>query len=262
MSNYLAVEENLRATLSLFSLARADGEVLELPGLVAVCAGVHFSTFNAVVLTAPVEKAEELRARLEVPARYFRRRRLPWSLWLCEEWLAAPLRRKADDLLETAGMRRLISMPGMLAERLAPTSRTLPLLLIRRVEDQATRQAFERLMTATFDVPPTISHQIYGAAALWENGLVGWVGYLGQVPVSCAATRVAGGVIGLYAVGTLPAFQRQGYGETVARHAIERAQAASGLTISALQATPAGFKLYQRMGFRTVTRYSIYAAYP
>jgi len=262
MFSFEVLEQNLRAALSVFGRARPQAEVCELPGLLVVCAGVYFSTFNAVLLTEPAERADELRRRLEAAERYFRSRKLPWSLWLCEEWLEKPLRRNAMGVLESAGLRWLISMPGMAAAHLAPLTRTLPGLTFRAVEDEQTRRAFERIMTGAFDVPTSIAHQIYGAAETWQDGLSGWVGYLGNLPVTCAATRVAAGVIGLYAVGTLPAFQRRGCAEAVARYAIEQAQAASGLSSSVLQSTPAGLRLYRRLGYQAVAHYSVYAAYP
>lgn len=77
--------------------------------------------------------------------------------------------------------------------------------------------------------------------------------------MATAAMLIAGGVIGVYAVGTLPQHQRKGCGEAVMRHALEQAHAESGLERSVLQASAAGFHLYQRMGYRTVTRYAVFA---
>jgi len=260
MCGFQAMEENLRATLGVFGRARPDGEVRQFPGLAVVCSGVRFSTFNAALLTSPVETAEELRSRVEPAAGYFRRRDLPWSLWLCEEWLQGRLRKRAWRVGEEAGLRLLIQMPGMAAGRLRPPSRPLPPLTFRPVEEEVTRQAFQFLMSAAFEVPAAVSRQIYGAEQTWQDGLAGWVAYWDGCAVATAATRVAGGVIGLYAVGTLPAFRRQGCAEAIVRHALGRAQAASGLEQSVLQSTAAGVSLYRKLGYRDVARYSVYTS--
>jgi len=259
--SFEVLELNLRAALGVFSRARPDGEVRELPGLELICSGVRFSTFNAVVLTDPADSEDELGARLREAREYFRRRGLPWSLWLCESWLNRKLRRSAGRVLEAAGLRLLVRMPAMVAERLRPPSRRLPELVFRKVGDETTRRAFAEIMSATFAVPAALAYQVYGAEATWRDGFTGWVGYLEGMAVTTAATRVAAGAVGLYAVGTLPAFRGQGCAEAAVRHALHQAQTASGIETSVLQSTPAGLRLYEKLGYRRVTDYSVYVSY-
>ncbi|MGB9605198.1 MAG: GNAT family N-acetyltransferase [Bryobacteraceae bacterium] len=258
--SFEVLELNLRATLGVFSRAHPAGEVRSLRGLELICAGVRFSTFNAVLLTDPASDEDELLERLQAPRQYFVAHGLPWSVWLCEEWLAPRLKRRADAIFEAAGLRLLTRMPGMVALRLNPPARRLPSLAFRKVEDEATRRAFEQIMSATFDVPPAIARQIYGAEATWRDGLTGWVGCLRDFPVTSAATRVAAGVVGVYAVGTLPGFRGQGCAEAVMRHALQEAQAASGIETSVLQSTSVGLRLYEKLGYRPVTGYRVYVA--
>lgn len=253
------MEENLRATLSVFSRASPEGEIRQYPGVALICAAVRFSTFNAALLTAPVEAEGDLRRRIELASLYFRRRGLPWSVWLCEEWLGKQIRGKARQVFAEAGLHGLIEMPGMAAERLRPPTRALPSLKFRRVSDEPTRGAFQQIMAVAFGVPLPVARQIYGAHATWEDGLTGWVGYLHGCPATSAATRAAAGVIGLYAVGTLPAFQRQGCAEAMVRHALAQARGA-GEAPSVLQSTAPARRLYERIGYRAVARYTVYTA--
>jgi hypothetical protein len=44
------------------------------------------------------------------------------------------------------------------------------------------------------------------------------------------------------------------------RHAVAEAQRRHGIDRTILQSTPAGHRLYQRMGFRTVTNIAVYAS--
>jgi len=74
------------------------------------------------------------------------------------------------------------------------------------------------------------------------------------------AVVAGGGVLGVYNVATLPGCQRRGFGETVMRHALADAHRRLGLSRVILQSTPAGFRLYERMGFRTVASVAVYAS--
>jgi ribosomal protein S18 acetylase RimI-like enzyme len=71
---------------------------------------------------------------------------------------------------------------------------------------------------------------------------------------------MGGGAIGVYNVATMPDHQRRGYGEAVMRHAVAEAQREHGIERTILQSTPAGLSLYERMGYRTITRVSVYAS--
>jgi hypothetical protein len=43
------------------------------------------------------------------------------------------------------------------------------------------------------------------------------------------------------------------------RHALEDARRTHGIERSILQATPAGYHLYERMGYRTITSVAVYS---
>ena len=85
-------------------------------------------------------------------------------------------------------------------------------------------------------------------------------GYHDGEPVSTAAIVVGGGAIGVYNVATLPGSQRRGFGEAVMRHALAEARKRHVTERLILQSTPAGLRLYERMGFRTVTRVAVYSS--
>jgi GNAT superfamily N-acetyltransferase len=84
-------------------------------------------------------------------------------------------------------------------------------------------------------------------------------GYIDGAPVSAAAAIRTDEVVGVYAVGTLEAFRGHGLGTALTWAAIAR-----GLDwacrLAILQASELGFPVYQRMGFRTVSRYVEYEA--
>jgi ribosomal protein S18 acetylase RimI-like enzyme len=107
-------------------------------------------------------------------------------------------------------------------------------------------------------VPLAWFREVFDNDTVWER-FAGYVGYAGGEPVSTAAVVMGGGAIGVYNVATIPTQQRRGYGEAVMRYALADAKREHGIERTILQSTPAGFKLYERMGYRTVARVSVYS---
>lgn len=253
------MEQNLRMALGSFARAKSTGELRAFPGITVCCADVDFAMFNSSVITERVENSRELEARIETAAAYYAKRKLPWSCWLCRDWVDQASRGRVIDTFYRNGLHLVVELPGMEAPRLAPPLRPLPELVYRRVEDEPTRADFNHIMAATFGIPFSISKQIYQSPATWQGEMKGWVGYLGREPVSSAATLVAGGVAGVYAVGTIPRHRRKGYAEAVMRHALAQARLESGIERTVLEASDQGYRLYEKMGYRTVTRYAVFA---
>lgn len=259
MTPFEAMEENLRAMLAVFARAKASAETRGYPGVAVTYSGVQFSMFNSAILTAPVRSGRELDQRIKAAATHFAARRSPWSLWLCESWLDKPVRSQAGEISSRNGLHLVVELPGMEAERIAPPERELPRLEYRRVVDDPTRSDFNHIMSVAFGIPFAISREVYEAEKTWRGDFEGHVAYAGGAPVATAATLAAGGVVGVYAVGTLPSQQRKGYGEAVMRHTLEQVRQASGFEHTVLQSSEAGFRLYQKMGYRTIARYAVFA---
>ena len=254
------VEENLRQSFRALAADRSSGEVREIAGVTIASAGTLFQMFNAAFLSSPVAGAEDLERRVAMARVHFRARGLPWSFWVCEGLLAPKLQRRADGIFERNRLRHAVQLPGMCAERLLPPRRVLPELEIRRVGDESTRLAFCDIGCACFHVPLNWFREIFLERRLWNGGLAGYVGYVNGEAVATAATITAGGAVGVYNVGTLPAHRRRGHGEAVVRHALEKARQESGCERTILQSTEHGLGLYLSMGYRTVTNVNVYAS--
>jgi ribosomal protein S18 acetylase RimI-like enzyme len=147
----------------------------------------------------------------------------------------------------------------MLAERVAPPVKRLPRMEVRRVRDGGARDAFCGIGSACFHVPVLWFQEVFDSESVWER-FAAYVGYADGEPVSTAATVIGCDAIGVYNVATLPDRQRLGYGEAVMRYALAEARREHGMERSVLQSTPAGYKLYERMGYRTVAKLAVYAA--
>ena len=257
--NFEAVAENLRESFRIIAASRVAGEVRELPGVSIASAGVAFQMFNAAFLSAPVPTEADLSRCILMCSLQFNTRGLEWSFWVCEDWLAAKAHRHLRQVFEKHGLRRTVELPGMVAESLKPPTRQLPEIEIRRVRESRTGDDFRGIGSVCFHVPIAWFNEVFDQDSVWDR-FVGYVGYVDGVPVSTAATVACGNTIGVYNVATLPEYRRRSYGEAVMRHALEEAERERPSRPVVLQSTEAGLRLYERMGFRTVARFSVYAS--
>ena len=147
----------------------------------------------------------------------------------------------------------------MAAERLAPPVKALPRLDMRRVEDARTRDAFCAIGSVCFHVPLSWFREVFDSDSVWRR-FAAYVGYADEEPVSTAAVVMDGKALGVYNVATLPGYQRRGYGEAVMRHALADASREFAVERMVLQSTPAGYQLYKRMGFQTITNVAVYSS--
>jgi ribosomal protein S18 acetylase RimI-like enzyme len=257
--NFQPVADNLRESFRIVAGSRTDGEVRELHGVSIASANVTFQMFNAAFLSTPVETAADLTQRVLIANIHFGSRGREWAWWMCEDWLEPRMRRRARQVLERQGLRHSTDLPGMCADRIVGPRRPLPVLEMRRVGDETTRNAFCEIGSVCFHVPISWFREVFDNNVVWAN-FASYVGYLNGHPVSTAAIVRGAGVLGVYNVATLPGYQRHGYGEAVMRHALVEAHRELGEMPVILQSTPAGLKLYERMGFRTITRVAVYAS--
>jgi len=253
------VADNLRESFRVIAASRSPGEVRELLGVSIAAAGVTFQMFNAAFLSGPVANDAELSQRIMLPALHFDVRGLDWAFWVCEDWLEPRARRRSRQVFERHGLRHSVDLPGMVTEYVLPPVKPLPRMDVRRVCDVSTRDAFCAIGSVCFHVPISWFREVFDCDSVWEN-FAGYVGYVDQEPVSTTAIVMGGSAIGVYNVATMPAHQRHGYGEAVMREALADARRKHGIEQVILQSTPAGYRLYERMGFRTVTTVAVYSA--
>jgi ribosomal protein S18 acetylase RimI-like enzyme len=250
------VADNLRESFRVIAASRGDGEVRELRGVSIASSGVTFQMFNAAFLSEPVGQDAELTQRIMLPKVHFNARGLEWAFWVCEDWMATGTRRRSRTAFERHGLRHSVDLPGMVADQLRPPARALPRIEVRRVTPGPTRDAFCSIGSLCFHVPLPWFLEVFESPSVWER-FAAFVGYADGQAVSTAAIVMGAGAAGVYNVATLPGHQRRGYGEAVMRHALEEARRLNGVSRMVLQSTPAGYRLYERMGFRSVTRVSV-----
>jgi ribosomal protein S18 acetylase RimI-like enzyme len=257
--NFENVANNLRESFRIVACSRPAGELRELRGVSIAAAGVTFQMFNAAFLSGQVAGEAELSQRILLASIHFDARGLEWAYWVCEDWIETRARRHARRVFERHGLRHSVDLPGMVAERILPPVGPLPRLEVLRVRSAATRDAFCAIGAVCFHVPISWFREVFDSEAVWDR-FAGYVGYWDGEPVSTAAAILGGGAIGIYNVATLPGWQRRGFGEAVMRHALEEARRQHGIEHSVLQSTPAGYRLYERMGYRPVASIAVYSS--
>ncbi len=245
--------------MRFFGRARSDAEVHEMPGVSVIYCGLDYAAFNAAIMgdSSPADDAE-LARRIEGPADHFESRKLRWSYWYCDDLVGKPLIPRARTLLQRHGMVELTDAPGMVAHGLAPPTRELPEIEVRPVADQDTRSAFAHITSLSFEVPWTICREVYGAERAWRGSFRGYVGFVDGMAVSTTAVVVAGGVAGIYSVGTLPGKRGRGYAEALMRNVLDRVRQETGVERTVLQSTRTGFSMYARMGYEPVTSFTVF----
>jgi len=253
------VAENLRESFRIIAGSRDAGEVRELPGVSIASAGVAFQMFNAAFFSGPVATEAELSRSILMCSLQFNARGLEWSFWVCEDWLGPRPRQRARKIFEKHGLRRTAELPGLVAETIGPPTRRLPEIEVLRVKDSRTGDDFRGIGSVCFHVPLVWFNEVFDHESVWER-FAGYVGYVDGVPVSTTAIVACGDTIGVYNVATLPDQRRRGYGEAVMRYALAEAERERPSRPVVLQSTQDGLCLYERMGFRTVARFSVYAS--
>ena len=246
---HVLIETNHRLASRFYAHA---GSAVVLPGALAIHSGYNTTAFNISSLTGPTP---QLPTVLKTLTAHYDGLRTGSSFWLCEQYAAAPDRAAMLDF----GYAFQQSAPGMLAESFpAPRHALTNDLSIRRVETAQEALVFAHLVSIIFHVSFPLCQCIYGNVDVWRPPVYGFLAYRLEEPVACAMVTADAGVAGFYSVGTLPHFQGRGYGEKIMRHAAAYSETPLGCRLSVLQSSPAGRKLYDRLGFREFTRFSIF----
>ena len=244
---------NLVASLSFY------GHVEERADLILITAPVAFSVFNIAMLSRPLPDDGAFRERLRTAAQHYQGLRHSWSFWICEDFINGRTLRRLHDEAEAFGLVCIAEPPGMELDDLPPPTRPLPALEFKPINDSAMRATFARMANACFQIPPMVASAVYEDAERWKSPVRMWIGYHNGVAVTSAATVEGGGALGIYSVGTLAEWRGKGCAEAVMRHAVRRARedGASGPLV--LQSSHSGLPLYRALGFKKITRYSVFA---
>lgn len=125
---------------------------------------------------------------------------------------------------------------------------------IRQVTDAVGVANHMTTATDGFGVPPSIMPGIMCVDLARRDGWTVYVGYQAGKPVCTGLGLRTGRTIGVYNISTLPSARGNGYGRAITARVVADGMR-SGCDVAILQATEMGRPIYERMGFRLITRY-------
>lgn len=242
-----------------------QGDVVERRGvgLVAVFSHPTLSMLNATVMARRMDDLGALERCARAALRLGAERRWPWFFSLCREWLAPEVEAAADELLADLGLALEMHVTGMATDALVPPDASpveMQAWEMRIIRTAAEAEAAGAINLVSYGLPAAWSADSVGRALVYGGDRVGCLAIAGadRTPVSTATAIPLDGRLYVALVATLPSWRRRGAAEQAMRFALAEAERRTGLRRTTLHATEIGRPLYQRMGYRSVARFSWY----
>jgi len=229
-------------------------QVRRAGGVVTILTGLPFDWFNQVL----IEREEATPAAVLAGVAQARER---------GDRFVVRLREGIDDrfipTLTQAGLVPESSdtlTPGMVAFPIdcdAIAAPAPPELEIRRVTDAAGIDAHRQVVTVGFGSDPAVALGTACPDLLDRPECVVYVGYADGGPVISGLGWRTGRTLGVYSIATIESARRRGYGAAMTARAVADGVVV-GCDVAALQASEMGRPIYERLGFRTVVKYTAY----
>jgi GNAT superfamily N-acetyltransferase len=211
-----------------------------------VSTGEPLADFNQLLIDQGPDAAAQLRTFHTL----LQERQLP-ALYFFTDRVAAQLAATAQAL----GIQAVGKAPVMICQaadmHLTPAAYTVkPVATAAALDDMC------QVLADAFTFPLDATRRVLGERMLNAHGLTVYLAYRDGQPVSTVTTSQSGPVVGVWAMATAAAQQRQGAGyalltQVMAQHRERGARAFY------LYATEAGKPLYERIGYRTVSELHI-----
>lgn len=228
-----------------------NARTLRRDDLAAVDVGRPSVGANVATLLAPLysEDVDEVVATLDDFYR-FARGEETGAVYLFSPWPSPDLRPHGWTLVD--------HQPLMLRPAGGALPPSPPGLRIEEVHDERALRGFE---TAIVDGFPVSELAGYAPGAAFNVGMLAderqrlWVGWEGDQPISAASAFVAAGVNNVTLVATLPEARGRGYGAALTW----RATLADPTLPALLLATDEGRPVYERLGYLSLFRFTLWA---
>jgi len=188
-----------------------------------------------------------------IEARTFFGPKHPWRV-LTSGGRASEVGRAAVDL----GLRPAANEPGMILDPIRSIPRAPESLSIRLVMDSSGLSDFGIAWSEAFHFARWVLPVVLPRAPSddpdrgAQNRL--FVGYVGGRPVACSTVTVTERVAGIATVGTVPSARGKGIGAAMTWAGVDAGRAL-GAEAAYLAASPMGYPVYERMGFRRAAEY-------
>ena len=246
--------ENWIAYLTGVVSCTSRATVTRAGGVVTILTGLPFDWFNQVLVEHETATPEGVLAGVALA----REQGDPFVVRLREGVDDRLVQTLARAGLELEGEET--STPGMVAYPIdhdAIATPASPGLEIRAIADAAGIEDHQGVATAGFGTEPEVAAGTSCLALVERPGCAVYVGYADGLPVVSGLRWQTGRTVGVYSIATVASARRRGYGAAMSARIVADG-VADGCDVAILQASEMGRPIYERLGFRTVVRYSAY----
>ncbi len=230
-------------------------------GITWFLTGIPFPLFNGVFATnLSSEDADLVIGQI---LGKFQERNLPMI------WSVTPLSRPRDlgQRLEALGLRYEGSEPSMALD-LDALSGDIDLpegFSIRLVQNSADLISWCDILTGVFHFPAFVSEALFNFLGIPgydpDAQVKNYMGFENGKLVAVSTVLLAGGVAGIYNVGTLPEARRRGFGRAITMTPLLDTRDL-GYRVGVLQSSDMGFGLYSKLGFKEYCKFGRYLWLP
>jgi GNAT superfamily N-acetyltransferase len=230
-------------------------EIAEKDGMTYCWTGHQLLVFNLLFLSEYTAGPDTLDKRLRTAAEYMRAKPRPGLFFVCEDYLDQEARTQLEMKIEKVGLAPMMEVTGMEGDLLAfdKAAELTDLRLERAIELEAIHHCAD-INSEAYGMPFELMREGLTGAASRKGDMFCYVGYHEGKPVSTASVVLSDGVLYVAFVATVPQAQRRGFAEATMRHALQAAHEATGYRRTSLHASSAGYAIYERMGYKPVTR--------
>lgn len=219
--------------------------------------GVAISDFNWAWNEKPLDGSDI--KSVEGIKEFYRQQNLRFWWWVYPRGDSS----QTKEILENAGMRLITQIPCMAADfniktlnDKAPDEAT-----VSEVKDTSDLLVWADVSLRGFQMPERTREQYIDFVLSFQRGNKEaqklFLAYIDKKPVATSLLFMDKDTAGIYYVATLPEYRNRGMGYYVTLAAMRAAKDAGHNNII-LQATPAGAKVYRRIGFKEYCQAQIY----
>ncbi|MFB6187230.1 MAG: GNAT family N-acetyltransferase, partial [Halobacteriaceae archaeon] len=234
---------NYRAAFVGLADIVSDGETKQFGPISGAVAGFSVPEYNRIFVFDPPSKNE-----LTSAISWLKRQNVPFWATLSEPVVDTmnefPGRYELKKSHEDRGMVLQLSSEIQSQEQFDDIS---------AVNNDTMLEEFVAVFSSVFGRSEEITSNVYRPLVA-DNTTELFIGMIGEKPVACGVLSQSDSIAGLYSIGVLEDFRRQGLGEAMTR-AILRSGWEAGCRMAVLQSTDMGYPLYKQMGFETVITY-------
>ncbi|HUP27407.1 MAG TPA: GNAT family N-acetyltransferase [Chloroflexia bacterium] len=252
-----AIEANPAAFLAFLGQT-PQADLYNGPDMVRVVSGIPYPLCNTV--SRARFTPDSVDDQIEETLSHFKARQMP-MLWWTGPGTTPP---DLGEHLSAHGLIPAGSPPGMAAdlEKLGDDLPTPTGFTVEQVRDAETLKQCASVLGKVFEFPEFVVEAL--AAVLLSHGLdadqpaQNFAGFLDGKVVATSTLFMAGGVAGIYNVGTLPEVRGKGIGAAMTLAAMLEARS-RGYRVAILHASEFGYNIYRRLGFQDYCTMNMFA---